>query len=78
MGKVIDMFTRSELTDRYYTKEQGEALIKHLLEYDSQFEDALYSEYFLVDSLIRMIENNSGASRGEVLDMMYPAEGDVS
>lgn len=74
MGKVIDMVTRQEITEMPATKAQGEALIENVLKFEiiSNMRHIPTSQP-LIDNLVTMIENNTGASRYEVMDRLYKA-----
>lgn len=72
MGKVICMFTRQEVTDMPATKEAGEALIMNLLTFElTRSTNPFMPESELISNLISMVENNTGASRFEIMDRIY-------
>jgi hypothetical protein len=74
MAKVIDMFTGQDITDRPLplTKEQGEQLIMDLFELELKRASNPFSATAeIVAAMISMVENNSGASRYEVMDRFY-------
>lgn len=75
MGKVIDFYTRKEVTDMPVTIAEGEAMIEHLLQYELELEhnNQLGGPYQLIENLISMVECNSGASRYVVMDRIYMA-----
>lgn len=72
MGKVICFYTRDEIKKMPATKEEGEALIQHLLEFElSRSDNPFVGSVNLIDNMIAMVENNTGASRYEVMDRIY-------
>lgn len=75
MGKVICMFTRREITEPQTGVAEGEALIEHLLRFElSRSTNPFAGPVELVDGLITMVENNSGASRYDVMSKIYATE----
>ena len=74
MGKVIDMWTRQDITNEPLpvTKEAGEALILNLLQFElTRSTNPFAPDVELIANIISMVENNSGASRYEVMDRLY-------
>ena len=68
MRKVINMFTREEMTELLISQEHGKNIIEHLMKYVNAEDVTHYNpEYGVIDSLIRIIENNSGVSKDEIL-----------
>lgn len=72
MGKVIDFYTRQEVTELPASKEEGEALIMALLEYElTRSTNPFAPEVELISNVISMVENNTGASRYDVMERIY-------
>lgn len=72
MGKVICIFTRQEVTEMPATKEAGEALITNLLQFEmTRSSNPFMPDSELISNLISMVENNTGASRFDVMDRIY-------
>jgi hypothetical protein len=72
MGKVIDIWTRKEITEIPVSKEAGEFLILNLLQYElSRSTNPFAPDIELISNLISMVENNTGARRYEVMDRLY-------
>lgn len=72
MGKVIDIFTRKEIVAGITSKQEGEALIENLLNFEmSRAANPFAGPVELIDNLITTVENGSGASRYEVMDRIY-------
>lgn len=71
MGKVINIFTRKEITELPLNKAQGEEMIEHLLKFEIKPLDMFSPMDEFIGHLVIMIENNSGASRFEVMDRIY-------
>ncbi|NJO48165.1 MAG: hypothetical protein HC840_00455 [Leptolyngbyaceae cyanobacterium RM2_2_4] len=74
MGKVICMFTRKDVTNEPLpvSKEAGEQLIMDLFEVElKRASNPFSANSELIDGLIRMVENNTGASRYDVMDRFY-------
>jgi hypothetical protein len=75
MGKVICFYTRREITELPSTVAEGEVLIEHLLRFElGRSDNPFASPVEMIDMLISMVENNSGASRYNVMDRIYNAE----
>lgn len=58
MSKVIDMKTRTEITELPLTQSEGEAILNHLLAYEGKTD----KEFEIIKNLMRIVENNSGVS----------------
>jgi hypothetical protein len=72
MAKVICFYTREEITSLPSTTAEGEALIEHLLKFElSRSTNPFVGPVELIENIIGMIENNSGASRYEIMDRLY-------
>jgi hypothetical protein len=71
MGKVIDIVTRKEVTELPASKQDGEKLIEHMLRLELRRSSVNVGPVELISNLISMIENNTGASRYEVMDRIY-------
>lgn len=71
MAKVIDFYTRKEITEMPATVEQGEALIENLLKFELTSARRGNGNQELIANLIGMVENNSGASRYTVMDRIF-------
>lgn len=71
-AKVIDMFSKQEIVEMPFTKEQGIEMIKELIGTETKLSngDFMYTNP-LIDILIRTVENNTGASRFDVMSSMY-------
>jgi hypothetical protein len=64
-AKVIDLFTRKEITESLYSPESASEIIGYLMKYESESNSD--EDYKIIDNLLRMLENNSGVAREEVL-----------
>lgn len=73
MSKVICFYTRKEVTEMPATKEQGEAMIENLLKFELVQSRRGKANQELLANVISMIENNTGATRYEVMDKIYKA-----
>lgn len=72
MSKVIDMRTKQEIVQQPHSKEEGEALIEALLEFEIKNNAEPFSSMFeLIGNTISMVENNTGAHRFEVMNRLY-------
>lgn len=72
MGKVICFYTRDEIKGMPATKEEGELLIQQLLEFElSRSDNPFVGSVSLIENMISMVENNTGASRYDVMDRIY-------
>lgn len=72
MGKVICFYTRKEITQMPANKAEGEALILNLLNFELTRQDnPLIPDSELISNVITMIENNTGASRYELMERIY-------
>lgn len=72
MGKVINMWTGKEVTQMPVTVQDGEALIENLIRFDMSYQGETWlGTTEIVDQMITMVENNSGASRFDVLTRMH-------
>ena len=72
MSKVICMLTREEMNEVPASKEEGDALILNLLNYElNNCGNLITPQSELISNLMAMIENSTGASRFEVMDRIY-------
>ena len=72
MAKVICFYTREEITALPHTKQDGDAMIENLLRLDMQRSKRQgVPDAGLIEALISIVENNTGASRYEVMDRIY-------
>lgn len=73
MGRVIDFYTRKDVTDspRKFSKEEGEDLIVAILNHELSLPTNCFHSSELIDNVVMMIENCTGASRYEAMDKLY-------
>jgi len=72
MGKVIDFYTRKEITEMPHSKQEGEMLIEALLQFElKRASNPFSSTAELVSNVISIVENSTGASRYEVMERIY-------
>lgn len=64
MGKVICINTKKEIKQRQFSKEEGESVLRELFLIDQK-------HHIMVDILIEMVENMSGASAIDTIDAIY-------
>jgi len=78
MGRVICFFTRQDITEKStsLSVEQGEQIIVELLEIElKRAANSFSGEAALIDNMICMVENASGASRYDAMDRLYLGTG---
>lgn len=73
MGKVICFYSGKEITELPVSKREGEALLENLLRFEMFHNPDMEwnSLSHLLRNMVLMIENNSGASRFDVMDRIY-------
>lgn len=72
MGKVIDIFTKKEVTEMPATVQDGEAIIEVLLRLEVKQNNSPFSASAeLMSNVITMVENNTGAQRFDVMERIY-------
>jgi hypothetical protein len=67
-AKVIEIFTRKEITEMPYKTQNAKDVMKYLMDYKNpRTGEAISSEeYQIINQLVYMMENNSGVTREEV------------
>jgi hypothetical protein len=73
MGKVICFYSGKEITELPVSKIEGEMLLENLLRFEILHNPTMEwnSMSQLIRHMVLMIENNSGASRFDVMNRIY-------
>lgn len=68
MRTVIDIHSRQEITQNPILEEQGKRIIEYLMQYvQVPTEGAHNSDETIIEFLIKTIENNSNASKEQII-----------
>jgi hypothetical protein len=69
-AKVIEIFSKREMTEMPYTIENAQDIIDYLIKYKNpRTGDGITNEEFvIIDQLLRIVENNSGTNRADVFE----------
>lgn len=65
--KVIDIETKEALEVLPFTKDVGESLIAHLMQWQGFEAGESFGEQWTLGQVMQFIENNSGADRHEIM-----------
>lgn len=70
VAKVIDLFTRKEITKLPFDADNARDIMDYLMQYKNPRTGAQVSpaEFEIIDQLLLMLENNSGTMRQEVFE----------
>lgn len=74
MGRVIELFTREDVTDKAHSisKEDGELILTDLLNIEANRSESVFGPMSdLISHMCYMVENASGADRFEAMEKIY-------
>jgi hypothetical protein len=78
MKKVIDIMhgtDNKELDSLPFTKEMAEQFIEYIVNYRIDNAEVHFGERYMINQVLRFIENNSGANTMEVLEKIQNRKG---